>query len=557
MKVLVPTSVDVKRLVEELDMSPTRKRNIKYKIYYILSQIVSTNENYQLNERSGGYRGLCSVFMKDILGRKDFYLIIGFLTKPDDPIIESDNSWHNPNSKAGEGYCKGYRLTEKYNTGEVSFKSLPQKFQKRVLNHIPDDHNTKEINEKYQFLIDQFDLYPITFDESVIDLIRVFGMQLINRAKNDYQIQMIYNLIGRWLYYVEKIQSKDIWAKVSPDNHRLNSSLTNFPAVLRPYILCAGKPLTMVDIKSSQPYLLASVMNASFITSTGNDFNLYHIYPEIYDELVLKNLITRNMDTTYNGNSFITGSSTLTNGFHSGINYENQSHTSTNPYPFMWGQFFNQKELDSIKRFQNESFDNDFYTGLLQTYQTATGDIDNFYCEERQKIKDNMMYVLFDDNLKHRNNGHYMKIFRQVYPGVEKWIRAVHKQIDKHRFSYLLQRVESYLVLNVISREFNSLHPSAPIFTIHDALYTHEEYIPELTKLIQERFWDITGISAGVKVKNEIKNPVPNPEDIEEEWFKIKRVTSHEKYQEARGGVFASNIERGSEFMKNWPEFFS
>lgn len=559
MKVLVPTSVDVKRLVEGLNLSPTRKRNMKYKIYYILSLMVLTNDNYELNEKSGGYRSLSSVLMKKIIGRKDFYFIISLLSNPVDAIIESDNSWHNSTSDGKPGYCKGYRLTDKYNSGDVVYKTLPQKFRKRVLNHVPESPASKEINEKLRFLVDQFDLHSITIDDRVYDFIREFGMRLMERAKNQYQTKMILNLIGRWLYYVEKIRSKDIWVNVSPDNHRLNSSFTNLPAILRPFILCNGRSFAMVDIKSSQPYLLASVMNYEFFTFTGNGFNLYNIYPELYNELVQKKLFEGNVNTTYNGNRFISGSATFP--FHSfnydtGEYYKNEIHTTTtNTSPFMWGQFFYPDEIESINRFQNSSFDNDFYIGLLHTYYSSTGDIDDFYAEERQKIKDTMMYVLFADNIKHRNNDHYMKIFREAYPGVEKWIRAVHKEIDKHRFSYLLQRAESYLVLNVVSREFNSRYPLIPIFTIHDALFTYEEYIPELTKLILERFKDLTGVTVGVKEKNEIRVSGPNPEEIEVEWSEIRKITTPKKYQKVSRGIFSSNIERALIFLNNWPEF--
>jgi hypothetical protein len=108
----------------------------------------------------------------------------------------------------------------------------------------------------------------------------------------------------------------------------------------------------------------------------------------------------------------------------------------------------------------------------------------------------------------------------------------------------------------VVSREFHNQYPSIPIFTIHDALYTYEEYIPELTRLILERFHEITGVKPGVKVKNEYRNPGPHKKDLEKEWSKIKKITTLKKYQKISGGVFKSNLDRASEFLKNWPEFF-
>jgi hypothetical protein len=49
MRLQVPATVDVKGLVAKLNLSSTVSYNIKNKIYYFLSLIVSTNDNYRLD----------------------------------------------------------------------------------------------------------------------------------------------------------------------------------------------------------------------------------------------------------------------------------------------------------------------------------------------------------------------------------------------------------------------------------------------------------------------------------------------------------------------------
>lgn len=159
----------------------------------------------------------------------------------------------------------------------------------------------------------------------------------------------------------------------------------------------------------------------------------------------------------------------------------------------MWGQFFEKKDIESIIRYQQSPFNQDFYSSLIKTYQTITGRVENYYPEQRQKLKDTMMFILFDSNRKHKNNNENIKMFQMVFPGVEKWIGSMHKLIGKGRFAYLLQRTESYLVLDVVCREFHEKYPSQPVFTIHDAIYTYEEYLPGLQSLLLECFNDITG----------------------------------------------------------------
>lgn len=95
--------------------------------------------------------------------------------------------------------------------------------------------------------------------------------------------------------------------------------------------------------------------------------------------------------------------------------------------------------------------------------------------------------------LRMLTNNEYMKMFQKVYPGVDKWICSLHNQIGSNKFAYLLQRTESYLVLDIISREFHDKYPSIPVYTIHDAICTYEEYLPELQSLLLGRFYEITG----------------------------------------------------------------
>ena len=84
-------------------------------------------------------------------------------------------------------------------------------------------------------------------------------------------------------------------------------------------------------------------------------------------------------------------------------------------------------------------------------------------------------------------------MFGAVYPGVEKWINEIHRIIGKSQFAYLLQRCESYLMLNVVAREFHRQYPEAPVFSIHDALLTYDEYLPELAGIILDQFKEIIG----------------------------------------------------------------
>lgn len=548
MKISLNSSINVAGLVDALNASPTRATNLKHKTYYLLSLLTDTNDNYRLNEKTDGFRKLCSSELKKVLGNKDFYLIRELLLNPLDPIIEVDNSWHNPKGKNSSGFCQGYRITPNYNTGDVVFKSLPKKLSKLIEKN-GTNSQSKGTKPDYTFLLVQFERNALTFDPTVYEYLNNFGLQLLQKVKdhNVYQIRLINNLIGRWLYYIEQIPSDTLWCNVSDKNHRLNSYITNLPRLIRPFLLCNNEPFKCVDISSSQPYILSSVIKSSFFNDKNEGYNLKTIYPELYNELVDNGSIDISMNYgNMNGIQYYTNHT----GYTTNTYYINKSISSS----FMWCNSFTTSELDSMCRYTQSPFYLDFYSNVLDRYYSYTKK--PIMTNEREKLKNTMMYVLFDDKRNHRNNNNQIQIFQSVFPGMEKWINQIHTLIGKNRFSYLLQRSESYLLLGVICKEFNSLYPDAPLFTIHDGVFTTEEFVRKLNGFILKRLNELTGILAGCKVKSSQIDPKPQIQDVENQWAKIEHINTEEKYLKNINGVFTSNIIRGSRFLENFGRNF-
>ena len=182
MLVKVPASINVAGLVDALKASPTRATNLKHKIYYFLSLITDTNDNYRLKDNNGGYHNLCSSELKKVLGSKDFYVIRKLLLNPEDPIIEVDNSWHNPNGANSSGYCQGYRITHKYNTGELVYKTIANKLSKIIEKNTAKVESAAVSAPDYTFLLNQFESNTLSFDPMVYEFIRNFGQQLFQKV---------------------------------------------------------------------------------------------------------------------------------------------------------------------------------------------------------------------------------------------------------------------------------------------------------------------------------------------------------------------------------------
>ena len=553
MKIKVPAAVNVNVLVAALNLSPSKSRNLAEKIYYFLSLLVAHNDNFRLNEDNAGFRNICSIPIKKVLGNSDYSLILEILLRAENPIIETNNSWYNPAAADKNGFCKGYRLVGKYNSGEVVFKTLSDRLSNLVSRGNCEETGTTEINSDYQFLTEQFELHQLTIDAAAYNYIHEFGLELISRVEdnNPYQIKLVHNLVGRWLYYIDKIQRKELWCSVSSKNHRLSSSITNLPKILRQFLLCDNQLLSMVDISSSQPYILASVMSASFFIDTSIGYNLFTIYPELYYQLNDKGYITTN---TFKSdiNYYSTYSGYTINNYISTITYNSFNSNSSNGTPsFMWCRFFTPEEVNSLSRYKQSPFNDDFYSHVIKSSQSSKDSIQQTDIQkQRQKLKGSFMYVLFDDNQNHRNHNPNIQLVQTEFPGVDKWIREAHKTIGKTNFAHLLQRAESYLILKTVCRELIDLYPDIPIFTIHDAILCHANDLPVITSHLKNRLSEITGVTVGAKMKYPQIDLKPQIGDIEEIWKEIQPVTTVEKFNKVSGGVFSSNVTRGSDFLK-------
>jgi hypothetical protein len=548
MTIIIPTSVDVKSMVSGLNLSNTLSKNLKHRIYYILSRIVVHDENIEFYEDNDYYRTMCSENMKDILGPRYYRYAMNLLMNPNDPVIECNHSY-----QTGK-YCKSYRLTDKYNTGEVEYRSLPDDLDmvNRIKKTRPSFMEGLVMMDKYDFLISQFDKHSLSVEPSLYEYIFNMYQKLMERVVKDnkYQQMIIHNLIGRWLKILDRLNEGDLNPMVSGKNHRLNSLFTQIPKNLRSWILCDGKPLIGVDVKACQPYLLATVMKDEFYSSGIEGYNLKTIYPSLYQDLYNRNMVQGIWDTGYNWKVSSTGytSNYVINNTLTISNNISKTSSTIKYSPFMWCHFFEPTEIKNIQEYQSIPFEQDYYTFVIKT-NSETEITPEELEKERTSFKKSTMYILFDGKQSRRKNNPKVKYMNQCYSGVNKWLELALEHIGGKELSYILQRSESYFLLNKVSRQFNHDNPSAPIFTIHDGLYTHEEYVNHLQTLISDTGLELTGILPGVKIECPRIEITPSIEDVNNHWKKVKWVTNQKQFDKKKRRVFQSNIDRAFKFI--------
>jgi len=530
MNVTIPKKINVENLIKDKDWSKTRKKNMRDKIYYFLSLLTRTNDNVLfLFDDGKSHKKICSCIQKKIHGNVDYYIITEILTDKANPIIVKNKKWKK--SSKLDGYCQGFKLETKYDTGETRTVRINKNLSNRII-----ENSKSDISKSYKFLTNQFNIHKITIDKRSEEYIRNYYLELKKISNNnEYTDKVIKNFVGRWLHYIRKIDNKEIWFRVSKENHRLNSTFTCMPKELRNFLLINGNPLEMIDIKSSQPYILSSIIKTRFFLENKNGYNLSTIHNKVHQQIILSSEESINF---YINNHLITDNSPY-------------KIVNTRSSSYMWCEFLNENEAQSVAEYGLYEFKKDFYQDIIdKNIADFDDDLLKNKDELRDKLKHVMMLILFDNNYQNRNNNFFINLFKKVYPGINKLIEKIHRNIGKNEFAYIMQRTESYLLLNNVSRKFNEKFQEAPIFTIHDALYTSHEYINDLNEIAANTLEEITRKMPGIKQTSSDLSVIPDASAVEKRWAKMKNINTKLKYEKIKHTILENNIVLAEQFIK-------
>jgi len=473
MKTLIyPQNLDLETLYLNNGYSDTIRNNMIIRTLKIVSKLTPTNYNsYRFNKQS--YVHLSSRYKKKVLGNyyTDFHKE---MTKGENPIIEMSSHY-----KVGEE-TKLYRLTTKFR------KSKIEKF------HIEENNIKNDVAT--DFLSDQFYKDNIRFDKDVFTYLFNFYKEIETKMDNDKQKVLLKNYIGRNLCIIDDICNNDMFFGRSKSNYRYYSSLTSLNRIIRPFILINNNPLISIDIKSSQPYILASILDSSFY----------------------------NINKVNNINKIRKGIGGI----------------------ILFPRFLKGKER-GIEKYRSISFDKDFYSIVLRKeFGREPTKI------ERETLKQKTMQFLFYNNSKAREKNELNYLVKQ-YPAINSIITSFLNIIGERDFSFLLQRSESLLVIDIISKEFNEKFPKEPLFTLHDCIITTEQHKLELTKVMFEVLYEKTDIKPGLSVKKLDPSDPIDDSFIKEMKDDIIKKSTKSRFKKMSWSILDKHIETTNEFLKN------
>ncbi len=195
-------------------------------------------------------------------------------------------------------------------------------------------------------------------------------------------------------------------------------------------------------------------------------------------------------------------------------------------------------DLEGIDKYVNFDFAaGDFFTEVAKNvpvvdedpninyYQLFSEEEEEDYFEEdeafqlrRKKTKGKMYTFLFDWKPKNREHNELVSAIIVTFPGLSHLVENIQNKLTPKQFAYLLQRTEAHVMIDRVCKEFLLEHPKAPIITLHDGIFTTEEYIDRLEAFTKETVNHVTKKTPGIKKEK----PVPSFNLSEDFLNKIK-----------------------------------
>ncbi len=245
-----------------------------------------------------------------------------------------------------------------------------------------------------------------------------------------------------------RIINKIPLAKIDNTSGRFHSNITNMAKGLRPYLRINNEPLANIDVKNSQPYLSTIILT----------------YPSKVAWLT-KNpafaLLLQTLKVSVN--------------------------------------------KEDVKNYISLVISGQLYEYLMQEYSKEGLDL------TRSETKVQVLRILFARNRMPRDeiNRKARQIFIDRFPTVHKIFSKVrgHEPGDKFqnfkRFAILLQRIESYLMLDVILKRIYKELPGTIAVTIHDSIMTGilTNNLDAVQKIMIDEFTFFVGFPPKIKIE--------------------------------------------------------
>lgn len=92
----------------------------------------------------------------------------------------------------------------------------------------------------------------------------------------------------------------------------------------------------------------------------------------------------------------------------------------------------------------------------------------------------------------------FLPIFQRSFPTAYSICRQI-KDGDFAKFPQLMQRIESYVIIENVCERLRQEYPDTPVVTVHDAIFTTPSHVETVRQVIREVFGEVLGVLVGFK----------------------------------------------------------
>jgi len=460
----LPENLDLDKVIQNNLMLNKEMKLNKYKLMFVCDALVKSRAvNWRKMEESGTtFAPLSSTLLELVV--YNYYDYLKFLVAVG--VMESDGSFIK-----GEK-CKGYRFSQIYRGQKLVYRSVDdyklQKSYKKLLTNL-DKKRDKE-TRGYRYLTHWWDAGKLKIDEKgalewiedykIRNIQMVKGNKKLNPKKMQEAVRTKIDKAEDMKTLVLHINHKGCYYSFSGEGHRFYNPISNLKSELRNFLTWDGQPLVNIDIKNSQPYLSLILHDLDFWEKKGKWEGERGLKDEMKE---WKRYIDVNRIIM-----FLKTAETQAEQDFPAPNLQLLV-SEGNFYSFIqsiWGLHFPERFADRRK--------------------TKKEVLRMFYCNpEKEDWLD--MYATCD-------------LFKDFFPRTYNLFRMI-KTNRYQLLPILLQRLESYLVIDVICKRISKMDPTIPMFTIHDNIITTEQHADVVKKVMEEELERYVGYKSTLSVE--------------------------------------------------------
>ena len=484
--VKVPVSFNAQSLANNQNITPKKKLRLTDDLNVFVGIIIEKMFRKDLlkADDSDGYITLHSTVLGEIFGsHTNVSEVTKLLIK--EGVIEKNNSF------IIGVISQGYRLTNKYLTVELKKEKITDR---TLVRHHYD--RKKEIDKKQQNLQKDLEhLIPwITHTELKLDINQVNnflewwrykilkeidllktpqGVKISKSKKNKLKVQLATKIFAH-KNSIQDIIENPFTPIRDETGYRLHTFVTNLKSIYRNFLTFKGEELVSIDMMSSQPYLFRRLIDPDFWKKTkSKKVNIGSLVPtiDISDTKPIRNhttLMSTNIPQTHTSMGF-------TKTHYNNIIWENDFYSSL------------------MKIIHMDYFDN---PTVLKEFKT------------RERTKNRTMLMIFNKNQVHGWNSFRIP-FKEHFPEETKLMNLLHfpfvvseEKTVKTILPLILQRFESKLILELITKEIYEIDKNIFLLTVHDNIITTKKNEALVKSIMEKVLTTQIGVKPGLKVEH-------------------------------------------------------